>query len=145
MTELENQHFKAWWVDEEEFGRALMIQQSEVGDYESVMLHPNQLRHICEHFGILAADEQAEKAIATLKRRLLALRDRIVSLEAYMAQHSDHKHADLSYEMVNLSAMADLASEWCADFDASDGVKASREAQPISTEVQAPAVQGELL
>ena len=147
MEALKNHELKAEWVEDKHGPAVMLTQEDGWGDEHehSVIVHPYQLRHVCEHFGILAADEQAEKTIATLKRRLLALRDRIGSLEAYMAQHSDHKHADLSYEMVNLSAVADLADEWCADFDMSHGVKASREAQQVSAEERAPAVQGELL
>ena len=34
-----------------------------------------------------------------------------------MARYSDHKHADLSHETTQLDAMADLAREWCHDFE----------------------------
>lgn len=115
MTKLEHQHFKAWLVDAE-YGPAVVIQQNDGHTDESVMLHMDQLRAVCQHFGITTADEQAAKTIAAMQRRLLALRDRINDMEAYMVKFSDHKHADLSYELVNLSALADLADEWCADF-----------------------------
>ena len=32
-----------------------------------------------------------------------------------MTQFSDHRHADLSHELTKLSALADLAEEWCDD------------------------------
>ena len=53
----------------------------------------------------------------TLTRHLLGLRDCIESLSEWMAKCSCYKHADLSYETTQLNAMADLASEWCRDFD----------------------------
>ena len=48
---------------------------------------------------------------------MLALRDRIDNLADWMARHSDHKHADLTYEMTQLHALQDLACEWCHDLD----------------------------
>lgn len=124
-AQLKQHEFKAQWVDDEH-GPAVMIEQSDGwgGNDEAmtVIVHPHQLRHICEHFNILAADQQASKTIQTLQRRMVVLRDRIADLDTYMAEHSDHKHADLSYEMTQLGALADLAIEWCHDF-----------AQPVTT------------
>ena len=51
---------------------------------------------------------------------MLGLSERIGELQDYMARFSDHKHADLTYEMVSLNALADLASEWCADFEGAE-------------------------
>lgn len=147
MEALKHHELKAEWVEDKHGPAVMLTQEDGWGDEHehSVIVHPHQLRHVCEYFGILAADEQAEKTIATLKRRLLALSERVNDLHYYIAHHSDHKHADLSYELVSITALADLADEWCADFDMSDGVKASREAQQVSAEERAPAVQGELL
>jgi len=60
------------------------------------------------------------KPIATLQRRLIALRDRIVQLDYWLTHHSDHKHADLSHELVSVGALSDLANEWCAEFEETD-------------------------
>ena len=48
---------------------------------------------------------------------MLALRDRIDNLADWMEKFSDHKHADLTYEMTQLHALQDLACEWCLDFE----------------------------
>ena len=48
---------------------------------------------------------------------MLALRDRIDSLADWMEKFSDHKHADLNFEMTQLHALQDLACEWCHDLD----------------------------
>ena len=48
---------------------------------------------------------------------MLALRDRIDNLVDWMEKFSDHKHADLTYEMTQLHALQDLACEWCHDLD----------------------------
>lgn len=115
---LTHHHLEAEEVNDKH-GRAIMLTQSEDGYNEpnTVLVHPWQLRGVCEQFGIIAADEQAAKTIATLQRRMLVLRGRIDQLAQWMAQHSDHKHADLSHEMTSINALADLAGEWCADFD----------------------------
>ncbi len=52
-----------------------------------------------------------------MQRRMLALRDRIDNLAGWMEKFSDHKHADLTYEMTQLHALQDLACEWCFDFE----------------------------
>ena len=97
-------------------GPAILIeQQCGIDEPISVILHPWQIRAICEHFGLLASDESAAKSIRTLQRRLLALNERILDLQSYMATCSDHKNADLMVEMVRLNALADLSGEWCAE------------------------------
>ena len=99
-------------------GPAIMLTQQEgIEDSETIVVHPWQLRAACEHLGLIASDQQAERTIATLQRRMTALRDRIDSLADWMATYSDHKHADLSHETTQLNAMADLAREWCCDFE----------------------------
>lgn len=122
MKPLKQHEVKAAWVDDEH-GAAVMLTQAEGWDSEqTVIVAPTQLRAVCEHFGILARDERAAKTIATLQRRMLGLSERIGELQDYMARFSDHKHTDLTYEMLSLNALADLASEWCADFvDAKQG------------------------
>ena len=102
-------------------GPAILIeQQCGFDEPISVILHPWQIRAICEHFGLLASDESAAKSIRTLQRRLLALNERILDLQSYMATCSDHKNADLMVEMVRLNALADLSGEWCAEMQGTD-------------------------
>lgn len=117
-TILTHHHLEAEEINDKN-GKAIMLSQHEDGYNEPdvVVLHPWQLRGVCEQFGIIAADDQAAKTITTLQRRMLALRGRIDQLAQWMAQHSDHKHVDLSHEMTSINALADLAGEWCADFD----------------------------
>lgn len=117
MKPLKHHETKAEWINDEH-GTAVMLTQVEGWDTEmTVIVAPSQLRAVCEHFGILARDERAAKTITALQRRMLALRDRIDALSEYMTNCSDHKHADLTYEMVSLNALADIASEWCTDFE----------------------------
>ena len=107
----------AEWVKDKQ-GRTIMLTQP-AGDYDepsTVLIHPWQLRAVCEQFGIIACDLQAEKNIAVLKRRLMALRDRVDFLHNYLVNHSDHKHADLTYEVTYATATIDIADEFCAEW-----------------------------
>lgn len=122
-TKLTHHHLTAEPVDDEHgtarHGTAIMLTQHDDGYDEpsTVLAHPFQLRAVCEQFGIIASDPQAAKTIATLQRRMVKLRERIDDLADWMAKHSDHEHADLSYETSQLRALQDLAGEWCADFE----------------------------
>ena len=122
MTDKITHHeLTAEWVNDNQ-GRAIMLTQpnDSFDDPCSVLIHPWQLRAVCEEFGIIASDAQAAKTIATLTRRMLVLRDRIDRLHNFLLNHSDHKHADLSYELTYATATADVADEFCAALDATD-------------------------
>ena len=96
----------------------IFLEQDSCGNIDCVAIHPIHLRYMAEKMGLVeSSDPTAAKTIATLQRRMLALRDRIESLADWMARYSDHKHADLSHETTLLHAMADLAREWCHDFE----------------------------
>src|SRR5665647_3735795 len=110
MTDTLTHHeLTAEWVDDDK-GRAILLTQP-ADNYDepgSVLIHPWQLRAVCEQFGIIAADPQTAKTITTLTRRLNLLRDRIDYLAEYLAIHSDSEHADLSYEQTYATATADI-------------------------------------
>jgi hypothetical protein len=116
QTKLTHHHLSAEAVNDEH-GKAIMLTQQEDGYNEpnTVLVHPWQLRAVCEQFGIIASDPQAAKAIATLQRRMKALHVRIEALADWMTQHIDQRHADLNYEITQLQALQDIAREWCAD------------------------------
>lgn len=119
MTEkLQHHELTVEWVDDSQ-GRAIMLTQpaDNYDEPETVLVHPWQLRAVCEQFGIIAADQQAARTIATLTRRLRVLADRIDTLAAYLSNHSDHKHADLNFEMTYANATADIAAEFVAELD----------------------------
>lgn len=105
-------------LHEAEHGTEILLTQRDTcgnGD-DVVTLHRWQLRAICDHFGITAADEQAAKMIATLQRRMLVLTARIAHLAHYLVTCSDHVHADLDYETGYATATAEIADEFVADF-----------------------------
>lgn len=114
---------RADWLESGD-GPEVMLTQDEGGLGEppmTVMLHPWQLRSICEKFGIVMATEEDARELAAMRRRMTILRDRIDALLNYMREHSDNRHADLSFELLSLGAVSDLAGEWCADFDQPEG------------------------
>ena len=117
MTDkLTHHELTAEWVNDKQ-GPSIMLSQPD-GNYEepsAVLIHPWQLRAVCEQFGIIASDPQAEKTIAALKRRLQVLRERVEHLANFLANHSDSKHADLSYEQTYATATAEIADEFCAE------------------------------
>ena len=117
MTDTLTHHeLTAEWVDDEK-GRAILLTQpaDNYDDPGTVLLHPWQLRAVCEQFGIIASDPQAAKTITTLTRRLHLLRERIDFMADWLVNHSDTEHADLSYEQTYTRATADIAGEFCAE------------------------------
>ncbi len=147
-TKLTHHHLCAEQVNDDHGTAILLTQQDGIEEPHSILVHPFQLRAVCERFGIIASDQQAAKTIATLQRRMVGLRERIDDLADWMIQFSDHKHADLSHEMTCLEALQDLAGEWCADFEEGlpEGFGESQHPQAAPPELtSAPAVQASLL
>ena len=132
-------------------GSLILLEQDSGGNIDRVAIHPIHLRYMAEKMGLLeSSDPTAQKTIATLQRRMGALRDRIESLADWMAQYSDHRHADLSHETTQLNAMADLSREWCHDFEESElatpDVSMVGNSQDAKSEcMPAPAAQAEML
>jgi len=116
QTKLTHHHLAAEQVNDKHGQAILLTQQDGIEEPHSLLVHPWQLRAVCEEFGILASDEQAAKTVYTLQRRMKGLHERIERLAEWMTNHSDQRHADLAYEITQLQALHDLASEWCGDF-----------------------------
>ena len=117
MPTFTNHHLTAEHIDDQHGPAIMLTQQEGIDDPCTIVMHPWQLVAACQHLGLTASDPKAAKDIATLQRRMLALRDRIDNLADWMEKFSDHKHADLTYEMTQLHALQDLACEWCHDLD----------------------------
>ena len=129
-TTVTHHHLKAEWQNDQNGPAILLTQQRDYSEPDEVLMHPWQLRALCEHFGLVTADPQAERTIAALQRRMLALRNRIDELGDYMTNHSDHKHADLSHELNTITMLAELADEWCADFEGTSTQVSATAAHP---------------
>ena len=143
-TKLTHHHMTAEQVNDEHGTAIMLTQQDGIEEPQSVLVHPFQLRAVCEQFGIIASDTRAAKTIATLQRRMVGLRERIDDLTCWMAKHSDHEHADLTYEMTRLRALRDLADEWCADFEEGFGEGPQPHTAPPEC-TSAPSAQASLL
>ena len=117
MPTFTNHHLTAEHIDDNHGPAIMLTQQEGIDDPCSIVIHPWQLVAACQHLGLTASDPKAAQDIATLQRRMLALRDRIDNLTDWMEKFGDHKHADLTYEMTQLHALQDLACEWCFDFE----------------------------
>jgi len=115
QTKLTHHHLTAEAVNDQHGQAILLTQQDGIDEPHHVLVHPFQLRAVCEQFGIIASDPQAAKSIATLQRRIQGLHERIETLADWMTQHSDQRHADLTYEITQLQALRDIAREWCTD------------------------------
>lgn len=102
-------------------GGLIRLENESMGDSYAVDVHLIQLRHIAEKVGLVrkmsASEADAMRTVTELRRRLLALKDRIDHLGEYLALHSDHRHADLSYETNYATATADICDAYCADFE----------------------------
>lgn len=101
----------------DEFGTGILLTQpNRNGEDNSVLLHPLQLRHFAERFaGMEPIGWMTTQMVKTLARRLHTLAFHIDSLYGYIKNHSDHKHADLSFELVKVTALTEMADEFCAD------------------------------
>jgi len=102
----------------DDHGTAVLLTQPEPYSDEphSVLMHPLQLRHFAERFaGTEPMDWMATQPVKTLARRLRTLAFHIDFLYDYIKNHSDHRHADLSFELVKVTALSEMADEFCAD------------------------------
>ena len=90
-------------------------QDAGCGEVSRITLHRTQVALLAEQMGVVRAplDVEAAQTIATLTRRLNVLRDRIDHMAHWLANHSDSRHADLTYEQTYATATADIANEFC--------------------------------
>ncbi len=104
-----------------------LTQQADYSEPDMVMLHPWQLRAVCEEFGLIpTSDPTVARHIATLERRLHLLRDRIDHLAYHLSHNSDTAHADLDYVQTYATAtglIAGTASQFRCDARHSVGLK----------------------
>jgi hypothetical protein len=124
---------------EDKQGSLILLEQDSGGNTDRVAIHQIHLRYMAEKFGLITtSDPTAHKTIAMLTRRLLLLRDRMDNLHNYLVNHSDHKHADLSYEVTYATACVDLADEFCAELVDLTPVKSNDDSEkPAATTLQA--------
>jgi hypothetical protein len=96
----------------------ILLEQDSCGTKNSVAIHPIHLRYMAEQFGLIGeGDQQSQKTIAMLTRRLFYLRDRVEHLADRLVTHSGIENSGMLYEQTYARATADLALEFCADLD----------------------------
>lgn len=123
----------------------LLEQDMGCGEVHRIELHMIHLRLLAEKTGLVpAVDPDAERTIARLCRQMRLLFERIDTLHDWLVNHSDHKHADLSYELSHSRATWDLANEFCADLP-SQAEPATLSKAPDTETVSAMPRQGDLL
>lgn len=99
-------------------GDEILIEQDLGGTTHYVSLHLIHVRLMAERLGLVACtDPSAAQRIETLSRRLRLLHHRIDRLTDYLLNHSDHRHADLSWELTYSTATLDIADEFVQDLD----------------------------
>lgn len=106
----------------DEYGNAVILTQQDSMDERTVVIHPLQLRHLAERFaGMEPMGWVTSQPVKTLARRLRTLAFHIDFLYEYIKNHSDHKHADLSFEQTKALTLSEMADEFCADLPDEDG------------------------
>ncbi|MBA3773996.1 MAG: hypothetical protein H0X13_16345 [Ramlibacter sp.] len=110
------------------------------GEVDRITLHPIHLRLLAECTGLLAPGSSTGRdlTIAWLCRQMRILYERINRLDDWLHEHSDHEHADLSYEMTYSFATWELAHEFVQQLP--DLQEAGVENTPKNGDV--PAVKG---
>ena len=115
-------------------GLILLEQEADLeGNVDRIALHPVHIRLLAEKAGLISkTNVNAKATIATLSRRLLLLKERIDFLEDFLTNYSDHAHADLSYEVVLIAVLSDLAEEFCHGLEPSSENMATTAPTPPS-------------
>lgn len=117
MTTKETFHEVTAELLTDDHGTAVQLTQPcGVDEPSTVLLHPLQLRHFAERFaGMEPVGWMTSEPVKTLARRLRTLAFHTDFLYDYIKNHSDHKHANLSYELTKVTALSEMADEFCAD------------------------------
>jgi len=110
----------------------IVLEQDCGGNTDRVALHPIHLRYLAEKTGLLeSADQQSQKSVAAMKRRLETLFDRIDFMHNFLCNHSDSRHADLTFEQTYATATLDIAREFMLE-SGIDPVSVIADGEPIA-------------
>lgn len=103
-------------IDDGKGAALILLEQDSGGNLDRIALHPIHLRYLAEKTGLLElADQQSQKTIVALKRRLETLFDRVDFMHNFLCNHSDSKHADLTFEQTYATATLDIAREFMVE------------------------------
>lgn len=114
----------------------IRLTQYDNGEVGCVVMHPLHLRYMAEKFGLVESnDPAAVRTIAQQARRIRLLADRIEHLNNWLHEHSDTRHADLTYEQTFSQASSEIAKEFLADLEPDGASRAcARNAQGCADE-----------
>ena len=103
-------------IDDGKGEALILLEQDCGGNTDRVALHPIHLRYLAEKTGLFElADQQSKKSILALKRRLETLFGRIDFMHNFLCNHSDSKHADLTFARTYATATLDIAHEFMVE------------------------------
>jgi len=109
-------------------GLVMLEQDDSSGNIDRVALHPAHVEHIAGRLGLIRhGTANAMSQVATLRRRMQTLKDRIDRLDDMLSLCGEHEN--LESEKDFSFASWEIAVEFCADFDEAFG-KALSEALP---------------
>lgn len=115
MDSLTHYHLKAEAFEDEDGPMVRLEQQEGIEDANVIVVHPWQLREVCQRLGILHADPEAERLSTRLARRLRSMAARVEQLNEYLQAYGATEYINLKFEQAYAQATADLAAEFMAD------------------------------
>jgi hypothetical protein len=126
------------------------LESEWTGNVDRVCVHPIHLRYLAEKMGLIAEVSASDADMLRTERRrvadltrdqrrlrlaLLAVRDRTEQLFKALCAVNDLGHEDISVEVAQTAALADIADLACADFE-KEFVNIDEEGKPKSNPQQ---------
>jgi hypothetical protein len=134
LTETTHFHLVADLIEIPAAGPGLHVrlqQQDGLDEPNIILLHPWQVRAVCQQLGLAVGDEEASRTIAKLCRWLRLLHGRVTELAHHLAHFSDTAHADLSFEQQHAAATAHIADALLVDLTDLERLSQSDPAPPV--------------
>ena len=118
----------------------IRLENESMGDSYAVDIHPIHLQHLAEKMGlareVTVTASELVRDMGRYKRALVLIRDRAEQLHQNIYGLSQLGHEDMSIEVAQSAALADIADHICVEFERSvheplpDGHEASPPIQP---------------
>lgn len=97
----------------------ITLEQDWCGNVDRVAVHPLHLRFIAERMGLVrevsASEADMVRTVATVKRRMLLLQNRVKHLHEMLLIVAGAGREDLDYELTHCGATLDLLDEFVED------------------------------
>lgn len=99
------------------------LEQDWCGTVDRVTVHALHLRFMAERMGLVrevsASEADMVRTVATVKRRMRLLHERVKHLHEMLAITAGAGRQDLDYELTHCGATLDLLDEFCEDLEPS--------------------------